>query len=144
MVGERSSILADNLKYKKKGSGRGTATPTPKGLIYQRTKEDISQDELKNDKSFNYFVDFKYVKQMNQDGSLVQGEELRVQEKSLDDLLTTEQVAEQYPIYSSNSLRFYRSINRSTFPYIKIGRTVRYKRSDIEETLNNRKVIHDY
>ena len=76
--------------------------------------------------------------------SLIQREEQRVQEKSLDDLLTTEQVAEQYPIYSSNSLRFYRSTNRSTFPYIKIGRTVRYKRSDIEETLNNRKVIHDY
>jgi len=76
--------------------------------------------------------------------SLIISEEQRVQEKSLDDLLTTEQVAEQYKIYSSNSLRFYRSINRSTFPYIKIGRTVRYKRSDIEETLNNRKVIHDY
>ena len=75
--------------------------------------------------------------------SLINSEEQRVQEKSLDDLLTTEQVAEQYKIYSSNSLRFYRSINRSTFPYIKIGRTVRYKRSDIEDTLNNKKVIHD-
>ena len=72
--------------------------------------------------------------------SLINSEEQRVQEKSLDDLLTTEQVAEQYKIYSSNSLRFYRSINRTTFPYIKIGRTVRYKRSDIEDTLNSKRV----
>ena len=72
--------------------------------------------------------------------SLIQRETQQVQEKSLDDLLTTEQVAKQYPIYSSNSLRFYRSINRSTFPYIKIGRTVRYKRSDIEDTLNSKRV----
>jgi predicted DNA-binding transcriptional regulator AlpA len=72
--------------------------------------------------------------------SLIQREPQQVQEKSLDDLLTTEQVAEQYKIYSSNSLRFYRSINRTTFPYIKIGRTVRYKRSDIEDTLNSKRV----
>ena len=74
--------------------------------------------------------------------SLIQREEQRVQEKSLDDLLTTEQVAEQYKIYSSNSLRFYRSTNRSTFPYIKIGRTIRYKRADIEKTLDSSKVSH--
>ena len=74
--------------------------------------------------------------------SLIQREEQRVQEKSLDDLLTTEQVAEQYKIYSSNSLRFYRSTNRSTFPYIKIGRTIRYKRADIEKTLDSSKVLH--
>ena len=73
--------------------------------------------------------------------SLIQREEHRVQEKSLDDLLTTEQVAEQYKIYSSNSLRFYRSTNRSTFPYIKIGRTIRYKRADIENTLSNSRVV---
>jgi len=73
--------------------------------------------------------------------SLIQREEQRVQEKSLDDLLTTEQVAEQYKIYSSNSLRFYRSTNRSTFPYIKIGRTIRYKRADIENTLSNSRVV---
>ena len=72
--------------------------------------------------------------------SLINSEEQRSQEKSLDDLLTTEQVAKQYKIYSSNSLRFYRSINRTTFPYIKIGRTVRYKRSDIEDTLNSKRV----
>jgi predicted DNA-binding transcriptional regulator AlpA len=72
--------------------------------------------------------------------SLIQRETQQVQEKSLDDLLTTEQVAKQYKIYSSNSLRFYRSINRTTFPYIKIGRTVRYKRSDIEDTLNSKRV----
>ena len=74
--------------------------------------------------------------------SLIQREKQRVQEKSLDDLLTTEQVAEQYKIYSSNSLRFYRSTNRSTFPYIKIGRTIRYKRADIEKTLDSSKVSH--
>ena len=76
----------------------------------------------------------------NSTESLINSEEQRGQEKSLDDLLTTEQVAEQYKIYSSNSLRFYRSINRTTFPYIKIGRTVRYKRSDIEDTLNSKRV----
>ena len=74
--------------------------------------------------------------------SLIISEEQRVQEKSLDDLLTTEQVAEQYKIYSSNSLRFYRSTNRSTFPYIKIGRTIRYKRADIEKTLDSSKVSY--
>ena len=74
--------------------------------------------------------------------SLIISEEQRGQKKSLDDLLTTDQVAEQYPIYSSNSLRFYRSTNRSTFPYIKIGRTIRYKRADIEKTLDSSKVSH--
>ena len=77
----------------------------------------------------------------NSTESLINSEEQRGQEKSLDDLLTTEQVAEQYKIYSSNSLRFYRSTNRSTFPYIKIGRTIRYKRADIENTLSNSRVV---
>ena len=68
MVVERWSILADILKFKKKGSSKGTVTSTPKGLTYQRTKEEILQDELKYDKDFNefnYFGAFKYVKQMN-------------------------------------------------------------------------------
>ncbi|MDB2434987.1 hypothetical protein N9W51_00125 [Alphaproteobacteria bacterium] len=60
--------MADILKFKKKGSSKGTVTSTPKGLSYQRTKEEILQDELKYDKDFNefnYFGAFKYVKQMN-------------------------------------------------------------------------------
>ena len=62
--------MADILKFKKKGSGKNISTPKKlfKGLTYQRTKEEILQDELKYDKDFNefnYFGAFKYVKQMN-------------------------------------------------------------------------------
>ena len=74
--------------------------------------------------------------------SLIISEEQRGQKKSLDDLLTTDQVAEQYKVYTSSSLRYSRSTNRSPFPFIKIGRKVIYKREDIENSLDSSKVSH--
>ena len=72
MVVERWSILADILKFKKKGGGKDTTTPKKplKGLTYQRTKEEILQDELKYDKDFNEFTYFgviRSVKMLNKE-----------------------------------------------------------------------------
>lgn len=63
-----------------------------------------------------------------------------VSKKHKDDYLTEKQVADEYPIYSVNSLRFYRSTQRSLFPFHKIGRKVFYKREDIEKTLAKSRV----
>lgn len=63
-----------------------------------------------------------------------------VSKKHKDDYLTEKQVADEYPIYSVNSLRFYRSTQRSLFPFHKVGRKVFYKREDIENTLANSRV----
>ena len=63
-----------------------------------------------------------------------------VSKKHKDDYLTEKQVANEYPIYSVNSLRFYRSTQRSLFPFHKVGRKVFYKREDIENTLANSRV----
>ena len=63
-----------------------------------------------------------------------------VSKKQKDDYLTEKQVANEYPIYSVNSLRFYRSTQRSLFPFHKVGRKVFYKREDIENTLANSRV----
>ena len=63
-----------------------------------------------------------------------------VSKKNKDDYLTEKQVADEYPIYSVNSLRFYRSTQRSLFPFHKIGRKVFYKREDIEKTLAKSRV----
>ena len=63
-----------------------------------------------------------------------------VSKKQKDDYLTEKQVADEYPIYSVNSLRFYRSTQRSLFPFHKVGRKVFYKREDIENTLANSRV----
>ena len=62
--------------------------------------------------------------------------------KQLDDYLTEKEVAIEYPIYTVNSLRFFRSTQRSIFPYHKIGRKVFYKREDIENALTNSRVVH--
>lgn len=72
--------------------------------------------------------------------TLVEGDD-SVSKKQKDDYLTEKQVANEYPIYSVNSLRFYRSTNRSLFPFHKIGRKVLYKREDIENALANTKVV---
>jgi len=61
--------------------------------------------------------------------------------KQLDDFLTEKEVAIEYPIYTVNSLRFFRSTQRSIFPYHKVGRKVFYKREDIENALANTRVI---
>ena len=60
--------------------------------------------------------------------------------KQLGDYLTEKEVAIDYPIYTVNSLRFFRSTQRSIFPYHKVGRKVFYKREDIENTLANSRV----
>ena len=72
--------------------------------------------------------------------SLVEGHD-NVSKKQKDDFLTEKQVANEYKVYTSNSLRFYRSTNRSLFPFHKIGRKVLYKREDIENTLANTRVV---
>ena len=71
--------------------------------------------------------------------ALLEGND-NVSNKQKDDYLTEKQVAEEYPIYTVNSLRFYRSTQRSLFPFHKIGRKVFYKREDIEKTLANSRV----
>lgn len=64
----------------------------------------------------------------------------KVSKKQKDDYLTEKQVANEYPIYTPNSLRFYRSTNRSIFPFHKVGRKVFYKREDIEKVLAKTRV----
>ena len=71
--------------------------------------------------------------------ALLEGND-NVSKKQKDDYLTEKQVADEYPIYTVNSLRFYRSTQRSLFPFHKIGRKVFYKREDIEKTLANSRV----
>ena len=71
--------------------------------------------------------------------TLIKGDD-SVSKKQRDDYLTEKQVAIEYPIYSVNSLRFYRSTQRSLFPFHKVGRKVFYKREDIENTLANSRV----
>jgi len=72
--------------------------------------------------------------------TFLEGED-KASKKQKDDYLTEKQVAEEYPVYTSNSLRFYRSTNRSLFPFHKIGRKVLYKREDIENTLASSRVV---
>ena len=72
--------------------------------------------------------------------SLVEGDD-NSSKKQLDDYLTEKEVAIDYPIYTVNSLRFFRSTQRSIFPYHKVGRKVFYKREDIENTLANTRVV---
>lgn len=73
--------------------------------------------------------------------SLIQGDD-NSSTKQLDDYLTEKEVAIEYPIYTFNSLRFFRSTQRSIFPYHKVGRKVFYKREDIENALANSRVVH--
>ena len=60
--------------------------------------------------------------------------------KQSGDYLTEKEVAKDYPTYTVTSLRFFRSTQRSIFPYHKVGRKVFYKREDIENTLANSRV----
>ena len=62
--------------------------------------------------------------------------------KQLGDYLTEKEGAKDYPIYTVNSLRFFRSTQRSIFPYHKVGRKVFYKREDIENALDNTRIVH--
>ena len=56
------------------------------------------------------------------------------------ELLTTEEVASLYKVYSANSLRISRYRGESKFPYIKLGKKVFYDKADIEQILSNSKV----
>jgi hypothetical protein len=56
------------------------------------------------------------------------------------DFLTTEQVANLYPMYTVSTLKTLRYRGKSPFPYYKIDRKVVYKRSEIEEVLGSSKV----
>jgi len=55
-------------------------------------------------------------------------------------LLTTEQVAKFYPIYSANSLRVFRYRGNSPFPYVKVNKKVMYEKEEIERILKNNTV----
>ena len=52
-------------------------------------------------------------------------------------LLTTREAAELLGI-KENTLTIWRNTDRQHIPYIKIGRTIRYKRSDLVNYLNDR------
>lgn len=56
------------------------------------------------------------------------------------ELLTTEEVANLYKVYSANSLRISRYRGESKFPFIKLGKKVFYDKADIERILSNSKV----
>ena len=56
------------------------------------------------------------------------------------ELLTTEEVANLYKVYSANSLRISRYRGESKFPFIKLGKKVFYDKADIEQILSNSKV----
>jgi len=56
------------------------------------------------------------------------------------ELLTTEEVANLYKVYSANSLRISRYRGESKFPFIKLGKKVFYDKADIERILSNNKV----
>ncbi|MDX1878211.1 helix-turn-helix domain-containing protein [Mycolicibacterium sp. 141076] len=55
---------------------------------------------------------------------------------SVDDLLTTKQVCEQYPVFQPATMRFWRSANQgpASFTLGQRGRVV-YRRSEIERWL---------
>ena len=55
--------------------------------------------------------------------------------------LTTKQVAEIYPFFGYHTLKDLRYKGISPFPFYRIGRTIRYRRSDIENYINSRKVV---
>ena len=73
--------------------------------------------------------------------TLIEGDD-NSSKKQLGDYLTEKEVALNYPIYTMKSLRFFRSTQRSIFPYHKVGRKVFYKREDIENALAKSRVVH--
>lgn len=58
-----------------------------------------------------------------------------------EEYLTTEQVAKIYPFYTRETLKGMRYRNKSPFPFYKVGRTVRYKKSDIDNFIASKKII---
>jgi excisionase family DNA binding protein len=63
--------------------------------------------------------------------------------RSKDILLTPTQVAEQLSV-STGTLAVWRCNGTCQIPYIKIGRSVRYKAADIEAFLNAQTHLHTH
>ena len=57
------------------------------------------------------------------------------------DYLTTKQVAKIYPFFGYHTLKDLRYKGISPFPFYRIRKNVLYKRSDIENYINSRKVV---
>ena len=58
-----------------------------------------------------------------------------------EEYLTTEQVANLYPFYNSQTLKTMRYRNNSPFPFYKVRGNVRYKKSEIENIINSNKIV---
>ena len=53
-----------------------------------------------------------------------------------DDLLTSEEASKRLGLKNKNTLGVWRTTKRYDLPYIKVGRLVRYRQSDIEKFIN--------
>jgi predicted DNA-binding transcriptional regulator AlpA len=53
-----------------------------------------------------------------------------------DDLLTSEEASKQLGLKNKNTLGVWRTTKRYALPYIKVGRLVRYRQSDIEKFIS--------
>jgi len=58
--------------------------------------------------------------------------------------LSTEEVANLYPMYTANTLKTMRYRGKSPFPYYQIDRKVFYKISEIEHILGSNRVESYY
>ena len=58
-----------------------------------------------------------------------------------EEYLTTKQVSEIYPFFGYHTLKDLRYKNKSPFPFYKVGKTVLYKKSEIENIIDSRKVV---
>lgn len=56
------------------------------------------------------------------------------------DLITTEQAAEMLGLSNPRTLDNWRSTNRYSIPYVKVGRMVRYRASDIQDFIEKKTV----
>ena len=61
--------------------------------------------------------------------------------RSKGEYLTTKQVAETYPFFGYHTLKDLRYKGISPFPFYRVRKNVLYKRSDIENYINSRKVV---
>jgi excisionase family DNA binding protein len=66
-------------------------------------------------------------------------QEVTQQEQRADDLLCTKEAADVLKI-SKVTMEIWRCTRRQNIPYIKIGRAVRYRRGDLENWINARRV----
>lgn len=58
---------------------------------------------------------------------------------AIDELMTEQEAAELLKV-KPGTLNSWRCLGRHGLPYIRVGRAVRYKRSDLERWLDNRTV----